>query len=52
MKESKRIKHQNDEVTSITHIEDLERHFLEEDLCDNTDDGDSANIVNLTSCCG
>ena len=38
-----RIRHQNDEVTSVTHIEDLERHFLEEDLCDNNDDGDSAN---------
>ena len=37
------IKHQNDEVTSVTHIEDLERHFLEEDLRDNNDDGDSAN---------
>ena len=37
-----RIKHQNDEVTSVTRIEDLERHFLEEDLCDNNDDGDSA----------
>ena len=37
------IRHQNDEVTSVTHIEDLERHFLEEDLCDNNDDGDSAN---------
>ena len=38
-----RIRHQNDEVTSVTHIEDLERHFLEEDLCDNNDDGGSAN---------
>ena len=35
--------HQNDEVTSVTHIEDLERHLLEEDLRDNNDDGDSAN---------
>ena len=38
-----RIRHQNDEVTSVTHIEDLERHFFEEDLCDNNDDGDSTN---------
>ena len=38
-----RIRHQNDEVTSVTHIEDLEWHFLEEDLCNNNDDGDSAN---------
>ena len=38
-----RIKHQSDELTSVTHIEDLERHFLEEDLRDNNDDGDSAN---------
>ena len=38
-----RIRHQNDEGTSVTHIEDLERHFLEDDLFDNNDDGDSAN---------
>ena len=38
-----RIRHQNDEVASVTHIEDLERHFLEGDLCDNNNDGDSAN---------
>ena len=38
-----RIRHQNDKVTSITHIEDLERHYLEEDLCDNNNDGASAN---------
>ena len=38
-----RIKHQNDEVASVTHIEELERHFLEDYLCDNNDDGDSAN---------
>ena len=37
-----RIRHQNDEVTFVTHIEHLERHFLE-DLCDNNDDGHSAN---------
>ena len=41
--ESIRIRYQNDEVTSVTHIEDLERHFLEEALCDNNDDGDSVN---------
>ena len=41
--ESMRIRHENDEVTPVTHIEDLERHFLEEDFCDNNDDGDSAN---------
>ena len=29
------IKHQNDEVTSVTHIEDLGLHFLEDDICDN-----------------
>ena len=40
---SVRIRHQSDEVTSVTHIEDLERHILEEDLCDNNDDADSAN---------
>ena len=40
---STRIRHQKDEVTSVTHIEDLERHFLEEDLCDNNGDGDSVN---------
>ena len=40
---STKIRHQNDEVTSVTHIEDLERHFFEEDLCDNNNDGDSAN---------
>ena len=39
---SVRIKHQNDEVTSASHIEDLEQHFLEEDLCNNND-GESAN---------
>ena len=42
MNGSIRIKHQNDEVTSVTHIEDLERHLLEEYLCDNSDDGGSA----------
>ena len=26
-----RIRHQNNEVTSVTHIEGLERHFLEDD---------------------
>ena len=26
-----RIRHRNDEVTSVTHIEDLERHFLGDD---------------------
>ena len=30
-----RIRHQNDQVTSVTYIEDLEQHFLEEDLCNN-----------------
>ena len=38
-----RIRHKNNEVTSATHIEDLERHFLEEDLCDNNDDEGPAN---------
>ena len=38
-----RIRHQNDKVTSVTHIEDLQQHFLAQDLCDNNDDGDSAN---------
>ena len=34
-----RVRHQNDEVTSATYIEDLEQHFLEENLCDNNNDG-------------
>ena len=38
-----RIRLQNNEVTFVTHIEDLEWYFLEEDLCDNNDDGDSGN---------
>ena len=38
-----RIRHQNDEVTSVTHIEDLKWYFLEEYLCDSNDDGNSAN---------
>ena len=38
-----RIRHQNDEVKSVTHTEDLERHFLEINLCGNNDDGGSAN---------
>ena len=37
------IRHQNDKATSVTNIEGLERHFLEDDLCDNNDDGDFAN---------
>ena len=36
-----RIRHQNDEATSVTHIEDLKRQFLEDDLCDNDDDEES-----------
>ena len=43
MRGSIRIRDQNDEMTSVTRIEDLERHFLKDDLCDNNDDGDSAN---------
>ena len=43
MNGSIRIRHQNDEVTSVTYIGDLERHFLEGHLCDNNNDGDSAN---------
>ena len=39
-----KTRHHNAEVTSsVTHIEDLERHFLEDDLCGNNDNGDSAN---------
>ena len=38
-----RIKHQNDAVLSVTHIEELKRHFLEYDLCDNNNDKESAN---------
>ena len=38
-----RIRNKNDKVTSVTHIEDLERQFLGEDICDNNDDGDAAN---------
>ena len=37
-----RIRHQNDEETSVTHIEELKRSFLEDDLCGNND-GDFAN---------
>ena len=40
---SVKIRDQNDEATSVTHVEDLERHFLEDHLCNNIDDGDSAN---------
>ena len=40
MSGSIRIRDQNDEVTSVTDIEDLERHFLKDDLCENNDDGD------------
>ena len=38
-----RIRHQNDQVTSVIRIEDLESHVLEDDLCNKNDDGDSAN---------
>ena len=38
-----KIRHQNDEVTSVTHIEDLEHHFLIADLCDIDDDEESTN---------
>ena len=38
-----RIRNQDDKVTSVTHTEDSERHFLKDDLCDYNDDGDSAN---------
>ena len=41
--ESIQSKHQKDEVTSVTHIEDLECQFLEDDLCDNSDVEESAN---------
>ena len=37
------IRHQRDEVISVTDIEDVERHFLEDDLCDNNNDEESAN---------
>ena len=37
-----RIKHQNDEVTSVTHIADLEKYFTEEDLRDNDEDDEAA----------
>ena len=37
------IRHQNDEVTCVTRIEKLERHFLKDDLCDNNNDEESAN---------
>ena len=40
---SVRIRHPNNEITCVTHTDDLECHFLEDDLCDNNDDGDSAN---------
>ena len=29
-------------ITPVSHIEDLELHFLEDDLSDSNDDGDSA----------
>ena len=38
-----RTRHQNDEVKSVTHIEDLERHFLGDDLCGNNNDEEFAN---------
>ena len=38
-----RIRHQNNEVTSVTFIEDLELHFLRDDLCGNNGDEESAN---------
>ena len=38
-----RIRHQNDQVTSVIRIEDLESHVLEDDVCNKNDDGDSAN---------
>ena len=46
------VGHQNSELTSVTHIENLEHHFLEDDLCDNNNDGDSGNLMNFISCCG
>ena len=47
-----RVRHQNSEVTSVTHIENLEHCFLEDDLCGNNNDGDSGNLMNFISCCG
>ena len=38
-----RIRHQNDKVTSVTHIEGLEWDFLEDYLCDNNCDEESEN---------
>ena len=38
-----RIRHQNGEVTSVTHIENMERHFLEDDFCDKNNDEESPN---------
>ena len=38
-----KTRHQNDEVTSVTDIEDMERHFLENDLCGTDDDEESTN---------
>ena len=38
-----RIKHQKDEVTCLTDIENLERYFLEVELCDSNHDEGSAN---------
>ena len=37
------IRHQNDEVISVAHIEEVERHFLKDYLCDNNNDEESAN---------
>ena len=38
-----RSRHQNDKVTSVTHSENLEHHFLEDHLWDNHDVEESAN---------
>ena len=46
-----RIRHHNDEVKSVAHIEDVERHFLEDDLCDNSNDEESPNKMNFISYC-
>ena len=38
-----KIREQNDKVAPFIHIEDLEYHFLEDYLCDNDDEQESAN---------
>ena len=49
--ESIQTRHKNVGVASANQIEDLEHQFLEDDLCDNKDDAESANLMNFISSC-